>query len=743
MTDTSRATPLRSEDREALLQELHIRLPEPVRQAPHINWNGLANRTLIALTHLVDGRDNVGSLALAAGVGLKFADAATLHSYFQSTCQLFERIRDVSGIFVINKLHDVDFWNEFARNTEPKAELYALVSNYARITQVYLPAYLGRLNARQQEMLSPFVLPPPPRDFAKRWYKTFQQQKEASRLQRKAQSDVLSPLCQILVSVIQLRKQVARQLYDEFLKVKQRVEAGEINVPYIFEYDALLPEVNWDVSTVADIRITGRPVRMRFTAWSPSSWVMAHESDYVATTVKKHSNRPPLQPQTNQLFLQFMEPASDLLWFGDLVKHDLLQNLKEHQSTSTYQQRLALAQEWGHKSGVATTASGLLNPGGGFGMWLNRMKHKPDELIFDPEALYWGIVYGAAFSNIVLTNGSRVGELLQISLDRFKEREIPELKKRMIFQVLLVKGAESSDERYLFPISRLSLRLLDEIAERHHTLHGQIPIVAPNPQNPYYELLQPERYLFQWSSSADQRPTVLNANDVPILIRFMLHGIDLYTSDGERIKFTTHLLRHVMATAARHDYKVPLEALALVLHHGMQRTAMLTESVAPVHTMYYGRQTENKSLIQLHQYHQSVEQPMDLELVVPDDVRLARMDMALQEVFEVWHTLNPTLFGFCGCPTLCPRGHNRELCIGCGFLIPNPDNIADALHWQKRYEIYAQELHRVGQRFDARQAQVQANHLGDLVNLMRIQQKAMQEENYIPAFRILSDRVEG
>ena len=44
------------------------------------------------------------------------------------------------------------------------------------------------------------------------------------------------------------------------------------------------------------------------------------------------------------------------------------------------------------------------------------------ELVFAPEQLYWGCLYGATLATIALTNGSRVNELLQVSLDRRKSR---------------------------------------------------------------------------------------------------------------------------------------------------------------------------------------------------------------------------------------------------------------------------------------------------------------------------------
>ncbi|HEY4388759.1 MAG TPA: hypothetical protein VGN34_30275, partial [Ktedonobacteraceae bacterium] len=52
--------------------------------------------------------------------------------------------------------------------------------------------------------------------------------------------------------------------------------------------------------------------------------------------------------------------------------------------------------------------------------WLATVVQSSEALIFDPESLYRGCLFGAALATLALTNGSRCTELLQVSADRFK-----------------------------------------------------------------------------------------------------------------------------------------------------------------------------------------------------------------------------------------------------------------------------------------------------------------------------------
>jgi hypothetical protein len=132
---------------------------------------------------------------------------------------------------------------------------------------------------------------------------------------------------------------------------------------------------------------------------------------------------------------------------------------------------------------------------------------------------------------------------------------------------------------------------------------------------------------------------------------------------------------------------------------------------------------------------------MDLEeqaaivlLNVPNERTLEQMDEDLRDVFDRWQTLLETTFGFCGYVNLCPRGYHRSLCIGYPHLIPDPRKKESAVKWRESYARQAQELKAEGATVDARQAQLQAQELDDLINSMDMMQQAIDDGQRQPTF---------
>src|SRR5258708_11005141 len=112
----------------------------------------------------------------------------------------------------------------------------------------------------------------------------------------------------------------------------------------------------------------------------------------------------------------------------------------------------------------------------------------------------------------------------------------------------------------MFPLNKESMRFLGEIKKMLENAHTEIPVVHPSRSSSKYEHLQPERYLFQWAATPDGRGGILHVGDVEVLLRFILHGLDLYTMHGAPIRVSVHLLRHAMATHAPQHRHVPPEA---------------------------------------------------------------------------------------------------------------------------------------------------------------------------------------
>jgi hypothetical protein len=114
------------------------------------------------------------------------------------------------------------------------------------------------------------------------------------------------------------------------------------------------------------------------------------------------------------------------------------------------------------------------------------------------------------------------------------------------------------------------------------------------------------------------------------------------------------------------------------------------------------------------------------------------MDEDLREVFERWHVLLETAFDFCGRTGLCPRGYQRNLCIGCPHLVPDPRKRANVLKWQQAYAQQGEGLEWEEASINARQIRLQVQELSDLMKSMDLLQQAMKDRAYQPAFLLLA-----
>ncbi len=286
---------------------------------------------------------------------------------------------------------------------------------------------------------------------------------------------------------------------------------------------------------------------MRFILWDKRSWVVHHADRYGEDSVRlAELSKGPYTPEHNSLFVQFDGPSRDLLWFGDLVEQRLFQRFdRASLHREEYRERWQRARQLGFSQGCFCDRPQILCLGD---HWFREAHERGNELIFEFESVYRGILYGAALTMLALSNGSRVNELLQVSWSR--ERRVTRVETvvllgedgrpqigadaqpltkqvKLHFQHLLPKGAKTDEERQLFPLSREAMRLLGEIKTLLEETHGAIPTVAPSRTNTKREHLKPEQYLFQWDASPDGQVGALSAGDVGILVRFMLHGVDL------------------------------------------------------------------------------------------------------------------------------------------------------------------------------------------------------------------------
>jgi hypothetical protein len=738
---TNQRVNYRDGNHEAHVQALQAWLHPDLRDLPDIDWASMPGRVIGYLVNTLSDSPHAPHVTFALGTALGAVSACYLHD-LASRLHLF--LRPIPK--QCETWNGRDFTKEVLDEYLSKMTMTFWQRNcilgYSAVTERYVAEYVERASLETKARIAPYLLPRLPARFLER--NGGPEVVATSQRRRKEQSDVLAPLHSILVALIQFRKQEAFRLLQAFREACRRADTGEA-LPISFSYEDTIAEVNRDARTVAEIRMEKRPITLTFLLWNRRSWVMQHLDHYTdeprRQAAREHKS---YSPETDGYIVQCLNPPSDLLWFGDLVDHRLLQQVSglrkrtaPDEEDEKILRRLRHAEAAGAPNGFKLERPGLLTPAGGWGRWLAKATQCSGALLFEPESLYRGVLYASALTTLALTNGSRLSELLQVSADRFKgypyeekKQGQPTGKQRVLWlQYLLPKGKKTEEERQLFPISTQSYELLREMGTLLKEAHGNIPAVRPHPENTKAEDLCPERYLFQWAATPDGHDGALAPHDVRLLIRFILHGLEFRTKQGEPFMVSTHLLRHVMATAARQEHEVPAEAVAYVLHHKQVGLAI------PEATQYYSQQTQEQQLQALAEFLETVEdQATSIVLSMPDERTLSQMDDDLRDVFERWHTLLETAFGFCGRAGLCPRGHNRSLCLGCPHLVPNPDKRPEAIKWRAAYAKQAEDLERDGALIDARQVLLQVQELDDLINSMHVIRQAMDDGKYAPLF---------
>src|SRR5712692_3349860 len=718
--------------REAHLQAFLCWLPQVLHDAPGLRWERLPSKVMgYLIRRVADGPDAI-PITLALGCAMDAVKQHSLLGYCRTLTGLLRQLRAQYGMKALNDLGTRRIWDQYVEGrTLALGESHALVV-YETLAATHLRLYLEQLDIRQRAVWERYALPGLPTGFVHR-YGQHRAIMTASQQRRKEQSDILTPLFPLLIEIAQLRKQATERLVKAFQKHRDRARSGEITLPYHFQYTDRIFSLPEDASTIAEVMLVEREVTLSLTLWDRASWVKVHPEQYSTTTHRYvKQQRRAYAPSRTMYFLQYEGEVSDLLWCGDLIAECLLGHLAPSK-------RKTQGEGKNSSKYFSVARPGLLSPVKGDSVWLH-IAARSGEVLFEPMSLYRGVLYATALATVALTNGSRLSELLQVSATRFETLVVDELRDQqptgrkvgILVQNLLPKGAKQESERQFFLIGEMAGRLLTEIGQLLEATHaGSIPVVSPS-QSTQEEDLSPEPYLFQWGASADGRIGLLVAKDVENLLRFLFHRLTLTTRTGKPIRVVPHLLRHVMATHARHVKNVPAEAVAYLLHHRVKLPDSTRALSIPEATAYYSRMPVEHLLALLYEVQSSLashQEPSYLQ--VPPPRTLEQMDVALRQVFEQWGLIGPTVLGYCSAG-LCIRPNNRALCLDCPHLVPHYGNLRNAKTWRKLYVLQAQLHDAHGHTVDAKQARQMIQYIDDIIRVMEIQIRTRQDAGILP-----------
>jgi hypothetical protein len=749
-------------DREDQVKAFFSWLPQELHEAPGIDWTTLSPEIMGYLVRTIGSSPDAAVMAVAAAsYSGRAIDQLSQLNRLRQLGNLLQNLRANTPMRCFADLKQEQIWFDWAAKQEKKDRARTMVSGYASIATGHFVHYLRRLTLSERQRMQQYALPPPPADLSKIFF-PYKQVSTAQRKKRKETTDILVPLYPVLRQIVRLRKQLAERTLLAIREVRRRVEAGEASLPYHFQHSDVIPEVTRDARTVSEARLQGREVTMKLILWDKCTWVTEHPDRYSERNVENATyGVGSYTEEHNSFFVQFDSDPRDLLWFGDLLAHRTFRKFspwdtKHSPEPEDYQARWNYARHCGFTNGCCCGPTGLLDSGD---RWFGVQAERGKEFLVEFESLFRGVLFGSTLAMLALSNGSRMNELLQVSMN--KERRItrtetvlllgddglPQLGEngqpltkqvKLHFQYLLPKGAKTEEERQLFPLSKESLRLLEEIKQELVAKHGEIPVVAPARTNSKREHLKPERYLFQWDALSDEKPTSIGADDVQTLLRFMLHGLDLYTAQGKPIRVAVHVLRHVMSTHARHCRNVPPEVVAhFFLHHRLRELTGRTPSLPEISEYYTQLTEEQKFAVIRADLDEQEEMDHMLLAMIPKVVDLEQKNEAIQAAYEIWHALHPTAFGYCSCPGLCPREQDRSLCLGCHYLVEDPEKLGAAHVWRADYARQAELFETQGNAADARQARLKVQLLDDLINVMRMQIEEETGGRYMPVFKVL------
>ncbi len=573
------------------------------------------------------------------------------------------------------------------------------------------PALLFQFPGAQPSPLAPvraswssFVHTSPPAHlgplgFHPETFLTTSERADKARRKRKVKTDIVSRGATAILALTQARKASTDRFIFWYREQIHRIETGEVPVPSHLVSEDLeldLPrQPAPDSASLTDLTWQRKPVRLDLTIWRPVAFVSVLHERRVETaplhsrqreialgnrrvwrSIQRAGKRAGRVYRDSSIYFVEAHPGGAMPWFMCPTAawfkemHD-----PERRTKKNYHGVQADGQLGANHAGLATPDRYMTD-------FFSRVSRRErgwgpvPGIWFEPEALYRGVLYGSAIVMLMLTSDARIGEVMQVSEDRFvrparlyvlknpdgtprRDPETQEIVTDAIFeQLLLEKGRKGDEERQPHNVSAAMPQLLEIMRLLTATHNGKIPTVPFDPSYLKAWPLGAERYVFQWNER-HLRPDHANT-----LIRLMLHGVVLVDETGERIDVTSHLLRHAAATVKRHEHQMPLEVLAEAMGHTLRR-----DGEAPEATRYYSEMTASeKATIR----HESVLAMMDdarlaLRMIDPEEETqrverlMTKADERTREMLERYGGLFPVTFGHCGYAGLCVRGtHDRS-----------------------------------------------------------------------------------
>jgi hypothetical protein len=434
--------------------------------APRISWDRVDRKLMNYINASVAGTPWANHLAFLLAVLTCYAqlDRKTVMNTLSHLHCRFETIFRAYGLTHFAQWNPETHAPRYMHDPELKDSLSArnLFLRYYTSATGHLLRYLHSLPTDERPMYQRWALPPLPPGMSERLQRSKEVQ-EVQAMRRKAESDAVTPHFGRIRGEAHVRWNELHRLRQKFREVVTLVQSGNAEPPVSFSYEE-----------------PRRGLRLHFTLWDRSSFVIAHFKQYHSSNVTKARNKKDqYQPGRNHYFLEFTgadhlndaaapRDPDALLWFGDLLRYEVIGRYATSGTAEEVQRKQAYLRSWGYGTEESEEESTPFHPNHpgllagshaeGTSDSMDEAQQRTNGLLLLVEPLFAAATFGLACLDFFTTTGARMTELLQLSLspDCLYTMEVGGTQRLLVR--LVPKGTDKPAEYIIGPETRRNLQ---------------------------------------------------------------------------------------------------------------------------------------------------------------------------------------------------------------------------------------------------------------------------------------------
>ncbi|MCL5952171.1 MAG: site-specific integrase [Chloroflexi bacterium] len=537
--------------------------------------------------------------------------------------------------------------------------------------QLHLHAYLQTLSADRRAALTPFLLSP--MNMTLQIRKLNMQVTTQSRAHRKQQAFAVAQELPALMALGRRRYHWLADLEAQVRSVADLVRQGRLTLPAVIQCPDL------------EHRQTAT-----FRVWDRLSWIRDHAEVYSLQTRRNPSK------MDGVLFLQLVGDLPESPWFLRAIQKGLLERTPPPEARQ-------YLHEWQLPGLMMKQPTGLLRTNISLGRvlsWARRVAAGTPEdsrVVFGVEPLLAGAAVGLFTLVCLAQTGMRIGELMQVTLDRecMETGYLPQFDDpsqqwikgpRQFYWRLFPKG-RSERERYPVTAHMLeALYVLIELQKRYGGQGALKPVSAQSVQHFSHtrRFVGEYKFVLQWKGKQ------LTIRSIENCLDFLLLEHPCRDPGGHPTRITSHVLRHGVASWLRQQ-GIPLDEIMALLKH-------VNISV----TDYYS-QLSPQDLFQ--KIGPALTALADLAEIEPQAIRsVGDLEKLVQTALKRYGVLRHTPGGTCASFLPCEV---QFKCANCPNYIPDP---ARRCEIEEKIATHAQAVRVLETLGDYLQADVQRAH---------------------------------